>query len=151
MDLYREYGKAALAAAGLENKLILLIALHRTTSQNDEIFTKEYEKLHRKTLGGLIKEARASAIFTESSNENLKLILEFRNWMVHHIARDMLGYVVQENGMKNLEHNLREIAVFFNEASEMCGQEIQRIIKDRGINLYPFNLKMQVSISENYL
>ncbi|MGH2438215.1 hypothetical protein [Vibrio cholerae] len=138
MDLYREYGKAALAAAGLENKLILLIALYRTTSQNDEIFTKEYEKLHRKTLGSLIKEARASAIFTESSNENLKLILEFRNWMVHHIARDMLGYVVQENGMKNLEHNLREIAVFFNEASEMCWQEIQRIIKDRGINLEPW-------------
>ena len=138
MDLYREYGKAALAAAGLENKLILLIALHRTTDQNDEVYTREYEKLHRKTLGGLIKEAQKSAIFTESSNDNLKLILEYRNWMVHHIARDMLGYVVQEKGMKNLEHNLREITVFFHGASEMCWQEIQRLIKDRGINLEPW-------------
>ncbi|HCG9944403.1 TPA: hypothetical protein NJ896_004613, partial [Vibrio parahaemolyticus] len=110
MDLYREYGKAALAAAGLENKLILLIALHRSEIQGDEIFTREYEELHRKTLGGLIKEAQKSSIFTESSNDNLKLILEHRNWMVHHIARDMLGYVVQEKGMEKLEYNLRELA-----------------------------------------
>ncbi|HAS6707458.1 TPA: hypothetical protein GR188_24610, partial [Vibrio parahaemolyticus] len=75
MDLYREYGKAALAAAGLESKLILLIALHRSENQSDEVFTIEYEKLHRKTLGSLIKEAQKSSIFTESSNENLKLIL----------------------------------------------------------------------------
>ncbi|HGS5189924.1 TPA: hypothetical protein ACMDQU_004542 [Vibrio parahaemolyticus] len=119
MDLYREYGKAALAAAGLENKLILLIALHRSENQSDEIFT-------------------------ESSNENLKLILEHRNWMVHHIARDMLGYVVQEKGMEKLEYNLRELAAFFNGASEMCWQEIQKLTKDRGINQEP----LQKAINE---
>ncbi|ELE7615413.1 hypothetical protein RB978_004309 [Vibrio vulnificus] len=144
MDLYREYGKAALAAAGLENKLILLIALNRSENQSDEVFTIEYEKLHRKTLGSLIKETQKSSIFTESSNENLKLILEHRNWMVHHIARDMLGYVVQEKGMENLEHNLRELSVFFNGASEMCWQEIQKLSKDRGINQEP----LQKAINE---
>ncbi|MFW0952917.1 hypothetical protein ACEWBJ_22910 [Vibrio parahaemolyticus] len=64
--------------------------------------------------------------------------------MVHHIARDMLGYVVQEKGMENLEHNLRELSVFFNGASEMCWQEIQKLSKDRGINQEP----LQKAINE---
>lgn len=134
MDLYREYGKAALAAAGLENKLMLLIALHRSTNKSDEFFNKEYEKINRKTLGGLIRVAQKSSIFTENSNANLNLILEHRNWMVHNIAQDMLGYLVQDNGMKNLEHNLREISAFFNAASEMFWQEILKLTKERGIN-----------------
>jgi hypothetical protein len=42
-NLFTAYGKAAMAAAGVENSLILLIALVRSEGLSDEYFTKEYK------------------------------------------------------------------------------------------------------------
>jgi hypothetical protein len=132
-DLYRAYGKAALYAAGLENKLVLALALKRSAGLGDDAFLKEYAKLEKKTLGPLISESKASALFNEDSEENLRLVLQHRNWMVHNIARDVLGFVVQKDGESILEHNLLEIANFFQGVSELIYQEIIKLAEARGI------------------
>ena len=132
-DLYRAYGKAALSAAGLENQLILLIALIRSIDDTDEKFSNEYKKLERKTLGSLIREAKESSIFSEESDKNLGLILKHRNWMVHHIARDTLGFILQKGGDEILVNTLYEIDKFFLGASEIIHEKIIEMSTQRGI------------------
>jgi hypothetical protein len=133
-DLYRAYGKAALSVAGLENNLILLIALIRSIDKSDEIFSIEYKKLERKTLGALINEAKKSSAFSKESDNNLDLILKYRNWMVHHIARDTLGFILQKDGDEMLVNNLYEIDKFFHDASEMVYEKTVELSTQRGIS-----------------
>lgn len=133
VDLYRAYGKAALAAAGLENSLMLLIALKKAEGKDDSIFLIEHRKLERKTLGALIRDAKSLSVFTDASDDNLNLILIYRNWMVHNIARDMLGYILQKDGNVILEKNLEELHTFFKGASEAIYQEAVKLSEKRGI------------------
>lgn len=132
-DLFRAYGKAALSVAGVENQLIFLIALIRSEGRPDDVFSTEHNKLEKKTLGALIREAKNSAVFTKESDEKLGMVLKYRNWMVHHIARDSLGFILQKNGEKLLEQQLLELDKFFSGASEVIFEEIIKLMAARGI------------------
>ncbi|MBP7662936.1 hypothetical protein ACGMNB_02565 [Shewanella oncorhynchi] len=132
-ELFTAYGKAAMYAACLENSLILLIALARSSPLCDG-FSFEHNKLKQKTLGALINEAKKSSIFSSESNKNLDLILKYRNWMVHDIARDALGFILQKDGNAILANTLCELSEFFHETSEMVYAKIAELCELRGIN-----------------
>jgi hypothetical protein len=54
--------------------------------------------------------------------------------MVHHIARDTLGFILQKNGQDILIHNLNELSNFFRGTSELIRESIVEITSARGIN-----------------
>jgi hypothetical protein len=84
-------------------------------------------------LGALIRDAKSLSVFTDASDDNLNLILIYRNWMVHNIARDILGYILQKDGNVILEKNLEELHTFFKGASEAIYQEAVKLSEKRGI------------------
>lgn len=112
---------------------MLLVALARSANEDDAKFSNEYKKLEKKTLGALINEAIKSIIFSEGSKRNLSLILKYRNWMVHDIARDILGYSIQKDGEHLLEKHLEEISLFFEGALDLIYEKIVEYSADRGI------------------
>jgi hypothetical protein len=133
-DLYRAYGKAAMHAAAIENKLVLLIAMKYSEGKDDSEFRRQHERWRRKTLGALINEAFKAGLFTNESKENLELLLEYRNWMVHELARDTLGFIVQKDGLAQLEQVLLDMADFFVAVSNFLHALIEEITVSRGIS-----------------
>jgi hypothetical protein len=132
-DLYRAYGKAAMHAAGMENNLVLALAMKRSEGKSADVFSKEHAKLQRLTLGPLIEQSKASGIFSEASENHLRVVLEYRNWMVHEIARDAIGFIVQKGGGNKLQKTLLEIGELFQGVSELLFNEIINLGEARGI------------------
>lgn len=148
-DLFRAYGKAALYAAGVENNLILVIALVKSQGHDDDTFSREHKKLERKTLGRLIQEAKDISIFSSESYDNLSLILKHRNWMVHNIARESFGFTVQKNGDEKLVRTLDEFSKFFWGASELIYEKITELMEERGVKQETVSKLLKAALEAN--
>ena len=132
-DLFRAYGKAAMSAAGLEQCLVLVLALQRAHGESDSVFSREHNNLRKMTLGPLLQAAKNELEYRGDPTDVFNQILECRNWLVHKVPSDTLGFVIQKDGVNNLEHNLLEIANFFSAASDMLRENIVELSEHRGI------------------
>lgn len=136
-ELFKWFGWAVFEAAGLEEALVLLIAIDSCPSPSGRGSPALRELIdHRRTqtFGSLLKEVKASLGLPDPLVDEFNAALVERNRLIHNFHRDCLPEMVNEWRRRELFRKLREAKNRFATLHEKAMDEINHRLRDRGFS-----------------
>ncbi|MED6321432.1 MAG: hypothetical protein VX873_08630 [Pseudomonadota bacterium] len=124
-------GRVTIAANGLESSLKLVISI--LTTDNDESFEKEYNKI--RTLGVLIQRAVDLDIFDNLTNAMLRRACKIRNEFTHALSEKYTNSINSQGSMYDLIQEFVTFREELNQAAHAVNQKLNEMASNGGVNL----------------
>jgi hypothetical protein len=136
-EMFRLYGWAVFESAGLEEALVLLIAVSSCTSPHDRgtaVIRSLMDRCRKQTLGSILKEARSSLNLPTDLVDQFESALVKRNWLVHRFTGYSVTEMVHPIRRQALFQRLRELRDLFAELHQRAMDEMHDRLRQRGFS-----------------
>jgi hypothetical protein len=138
MEVFAAYGLAAFESAGLEESIVLLLAIEAMVSGADRGSDEMRELMNtrrRKTLGQLLSEAKATQLMPDEVIDRFSEALVDRNWLIHRFHRELIPEVVDPVRLASLVARLRGMREQFVQTGSLAHSLIEDRLTQQNVDI----------------
>lgn len=139
MHLFAVYGLAVFESAGLEESIVLLLAIQAMEAGVDRGSEEMRELLtsrRQRTLGRLLGEAGREGLLPGEVVDRFTDALAERNWLIHHFQRELIPEIVDPGRIDALLARLDNMRKRFVETGAMANSLMDERLSQQGTDLH---------------